>query len=79
MIIKNMNKNYTSDITNFINLLKIKDPSLEERQLEGRNLLWDKVQDLQLLEDFKQATIPQEPYVYDYYNLREDFLGSKDK
>lgn len=34
--------NYESDHTKFIKELKEKTPGMDERQLEGRSLLWDK-------------------------------------
>lgn len=56
---------YKSEITLFIESLKKNDPTLEERQREGLHLLWDKTQDLQLLEQFREARVPQKPYVYE--------------
>ena len=35
-------KPYKSDVTQFIDSLKQRDPQLEERQRQGRALLWDK-------------------------------------
>jgi len=55
---------YQSDATLFINELKAKDPELEARQREGRNLLWDKQVDRDALEDFRVARVTQKPYVY---------------
>jgi hypothetical protein len=34
--------NYESDHTKFIKELKDKTPGMDERQVEGRSLLWDK-------------------------------------
>jgi hypothetical protein len=34
--------NYESDHTKFINDLKSTTPGMDERQVEGRSLLWDK-------------------------------------
>lgn len=34
--------NYESEHTKFIKELKAKTPGMEERQVEGRSLLWDK-------------------------------------
>jgi hypothetical protein len=34
--------NYESDHTKFIKELKEKTPGMDERQVEGRSLLWDK-------------------------------------
>jgi hypothetical protein len=38
----NKHSNYESDHTKFINELKSKTPGMDERQVEGRSLLWDK-------------------------------------
>ena len=57
-------KHYTSDITNFIEELKRKDPLLESRQKEGRSLLWDKKEAYQNSNEFKEGKISQKPYVY---------------
>jgi len=60
---------YTSDITQFINLLKEKKPSLESEQRRGRALLWDK-QPINLDErtELKTSRVEQTPYVY-YQNF----------
>ncbi len=59
-----MSKNYESDITRFLKHYKSTHPGVEKRQREGRALLWDKHQDPELVEDFKQSRVPQRPYVY---------------
>jgi hypothetical protein len=57
--------NYESDHTKFINELKQKTPGMEERQVEGRNLLWDKAP-LSLDEQRRidESRIRQQAYVY---------------
>lgn len=57
-------KPYQSEITQFINDLKAKKPTLEAEQRAGRGLLWDREQDRDQREDFKAAQVPQSPYVY---------------
>ena len=57
-------KPYKSDVTEFIEELKAKKPTLEEEQRAGRALLWDKRLDRQLLEEWREAKVPQQPYVY---------------
>lgn len=57
-------KPYKSDVTNFIDELKAKKPSLEAEQRAGRALLWDKPQDRQAQADFNVARVAQQPYVY---------------
>jgi hypothetical protein len=55
---------YTSEITNFIEQMKEKKPTLEADQRAGRALLWDKHLDRNALEEYSQANVPQQPYVY---------------
>lgn len=57
-------KPYKSDTTQFIDSLKQRDPKLEERQRQGRNLLWDRQLDRQNQAEFTAAKVPQQPYVY---------------
>lgn len=57
-------KPYQSDTTQFIESLKQHDPQLEERQRQGRSLLWDRQLDRQNQADFSAARVPQQPYVY---------------
>jgi len=59
-----MAQNYESEITQFIKAYKAQHPDTERRQLEGRARLWDKAQDTELLEGFRQGRVPQKPYVY---------------
>jgi hypothetical protein len=55
---------YESDITCFLKKYKNTHPDVEKRQRAGRELLWDKPQDLELLEQFRAARVSQNPYVY---------------
>ncbi|HWH72909.1 MAG TPA: DUF3460 family protein [Methylibium sp.] len=57
-------KPYRSDVTEFIETLKQRDPKLEERQRQGRALLWDRPQDRVALAEQGEARVPQQPYVY---------------
>jgi hypothetical protein len=57
-------KPYKSDVTQFIDSLKARDPQLEERQRQGRALLWDKEIDRQAQQGFNEARVAQKPYVY---------------
>jgi len=57
-------KPYKSDITQFIEELKAKKPSLEEEQRAGRALLWDKPLDPEALRRERESRVPQQPYVY---------------
>lgn len=57
-------KPYKSDASQFIDSLKQRDPQLEERQRQGRALLWDKAIDRDAQQNFRDATVAQQPYVY---------------
>jgi len=57
-------QHYTSEITNFIEEMKEKKPTLEAEQRAGRALLWDKHLDAGLQEEFREGRVPQQPYVY---------------
>ncbi|MCU0812985.1 MAG: DUF3460 family protein [Burkholderiaceae bacterium] len=57
-------KPYKSDVTQFLDELKAKKPSLEAEQRAGRALLWDRAIDREALEDWREARVPQQPYVY---------------
>ncbi len=57
-------KPYTSEATQFINELKAKKPTLEAEQRAGRALLWDRNIDRQAEADWRDASVPQQPYVY---------------
>ena len=56
---------YQSEITQFINELKVKNPELEKQQQEGRALLWDKTPiDLDSQQRTNSSRVDQQPYVY---------------
>jgi hypothetical protein len=55
---------YKSEVTQFIDQLKTEKPDLEAQQRAGRGLLWDKNLDRDLLEEWREAKVPQKPYVY---------------
>jgi hypothetical protein len=56
---------YQSDITKFVAELKEKNPKLEEQQLAGRALLWDKTPiDLDSQHRTEESRVEQQPYVY---------------
>lgn len=56
---------YTSEITQFIEGLKKKNPGLEESQREGRALLWDKPPvDLEVRQRALDSKVAQQAYVY---------------
>jgi hypothetical protein len=57
-------KPYKSDVTQFLEDLKAKKPNLEEEQRTGRAIFWDKRIDLDAQEEWREARVPQQPYVY---------------
>jgi len=57
-------KPYTSEITQFIEEMKAKKPSLEAEQRAGRALLWDRDIDREEQADYGAARVAQQPYVY---------------
>ncbi|MET0518632.1 MAG: DUF3460 family protein [Burkholderiaceae bacterium] len=57
-------KPYKSDVSNFIDELKAKKPTLEAEQRAGRALLWDKPIDRSAQADWRGARVAQQPYVY---------------
>jgi hypothetical protein len=57
-------KPYQSDVTQFIEELKAKKPTLEAEQRAGRSLLWDRAVDRDAQSEWQEARVPQQPYVY---------------
>ena len=57
-------KPYKSEITQFIDELKTKKPTLEAEQRAGRALLWDRQIDRQEQAEASAARVPQLPYPY---------------
>ncbi len=57
-------KPYTSDVTAFIDELKAKKPTLEDEQRRGRAIFWDRRIDLVAENEYEDARVPQQPYVY---------------
>lgn len=55
---------YKSEVTQFIDQLKVAKPTLEAEQRRGRSLLWDKIVDRAAWKDFRTAEVAQQPYVY---------------
>lgn len=56
---------YVSDHTKFIEELKAKTPGMEQRQQEGRSLLWDKAPiSLEEEERVRQSRLRQQAYPY---------------
>jgi hypothetical protein len=57
-------KPYKSEISQFIDELKAKKPSLEAEQRAGRSLLWDREIDRDAQAEYGEARVPQKGYVY---------------
>ncbi len=55
---------YYSEVTQFLNELKTKDPQIGPRQLQGRALLWNKAVDRGAWSEYRAAQVRQKPYVY---------------
>ena len=57
-------KPYKSDVSSFIDELKAKKPTLEDEQRQGRAIWWDRRIDRRAEDDYQDARVPQQPYVY---------------
>jgi hypothetical protein len=55
---------YNSDATELIEGLKTQKPDLDARQRAGMSIFWDKNVDREAWNDWRKATVPQKPYVY---------------
>ncbi len=59
-----MSSYYESEITLFLKNYKKINPNIEFDQKNGRSRLWDKKQNLEILQGFYYSDIPQKSYVY---------------
>jgi len=57
-------KPYKSEVSQFIDEMKAKKPTLEAEQRAGRALLWDRPQSRDDAAEFDAAHVAQQPYVY---------------
>jgi hypothetical protein len=55
---------YNSDATVLIEQLNAQKPDLDARQRAGMAIFWDKHVDREAWSDYRQAEVPQKPYVY---------------
>jgi hypothetical protein len=55
---------YKSDVTQFLDQLKAQKPDIEAQQRAGRALWWDKSLDREQQDEWKQARVRQNAYVY---------------
>lgn len=56
---------YESEFTRFLKDLKQKDPTLEQKQRDGRSIWWDKAPvDLDARRRAEESRVKQQPYVY---------------
>ncbi len=59
---------YHSEYTQFLTDLRGQKPDLLDQQIAGRGLLWDRKQDRDAQAEFREARVPQSPYVYQTHN-----------
>lgn len=59
-----MAKYYESDITKMMRDLLMEKPQIVEEQRKGRALWWDRPQDLDTQRRADEASVRQQPYVY---------------
>ena len=57
-------KHYKSEISEFIDDLKAKRPTLEEEQRRGRALLWERSTAPDAQTEYEEGRVRQQPYVY---------------
>jgi hypothetical protein len=55
---------YKSEVTQFIEQLKAEKPELEAEQRAGRAIWWDKHVNREAWAEWRDARVPQKPYVY---------------
>jgi hypothetical protein len=55
---------YNSEVTQFIEQLKVDKPDLDARQRAGMAIWWDKNVDREAWSEWRAAEVPQKPYVY---------------
>ncbi len=55
---------YTSEVTQFIDQLKAKKPTLEAEQWAGRSIWWDKTINRDDQAQYRAARVAQQAYVY---------------
>lgn len=59
-----MDYSYESEHTKFMRELIEKNPKLQEKRLEARNIWWDKKLDKEEQKRFDESDEPMKPYVY---------------
>ena len=57
-------KHHQSDVTQLVQKLKAQRPTLEAEQAQGRAQLWDRPVDREAQARWRDANVPQQPYVY---------------
>lgn len=57
-------KPYKSDVTQLIDELKARKPTLEAEQFAGRSIWWDKPVDRDAQAEYSESRVAQQPYVY---------------
>lgn len=59
-----MDYSYESDHTKFIRELLEKNPSLQQKRQDVRNMWWEKKLNKEEQKRFKESSVPMKPYVY---------------
>ncbi|AGF49326.1 DUF3460 family protein [Candidatus Kinetoplastidibacterium galati] len=59
-----MSNSYESDITLFLRKYNKTHPLLKKQQIDGRQRLWDRKIEIDLLKEFDLSKVSQKPYVY---------------
>ena len=55
---------YRSEVSDFLDELKAKNPKLEAEHRAGRSLLWDQPLVREVWSEYRAAQVPQQAYVY---------------
>lgn len=58
-------RDYESDVTRLLRDLLQERPEIAEAQRAGRAMWWDVRPDFEAEREFRAASVPQKPYVYD--------------
>ena len=61
-------RDYESDVTRLLRDLVREHPELAEAQRTGRAMWWDRRLDPDSEREFRAASVPQKPYVYDCWS-----------
>ena len=59
-----MDYSYESEHTKFIRELLEKNPALQKKREDARNMWWEKKLNKEEQKHFKESSVPMKPYVY---------------